>query len=111
MHGFNRTTGDLDIIISLEDDNIKKFISIAQKLDLVPRLPVKLEDFAIQEVRRTWVKEKNLKVFTVYNPNNPLEHIDVKISQFFFQFYAGFSNISINVGKTGFAAEAARGNG
>ena len=79
LHGYNRLTGDLDIIISLSSENLSKFIRSAKQLGLAPRLPVKIEDFAIESVRLSWIKEKNLKVFTVYNPDSPLEHVDVKI--------------------------------
>ena len=48
-------------------------------MKLVPRLPVPLREFAIQRKRREWVEEKNMLVFSVYNPKDPLEHIDVKI--------------------------------
>jgi len=79
LHGYNRLTGDLDILLSLTDENIGKFVAISNSLGLLPRLPVRLEDFAKEESRSAWVKEKNLKVFSVYNPADPLEHIDVKI--------------------------------
>jgi predicted nucleotidyltransferase len=79
LHGYNRLTGDLDIIISLDDENISKFVSVTKSLGLVPRLPVQIEDFSNADIRNSWVSKKNMKVFSVYNPSNPLEHIDVKI--------------------------------
>ncbi len=79
LHGYNRLTGDLDIIISLTHENVLKFVSAVKELGLVPRLPVKVEDFADEKLRSNWVREKSLKVFTVHNPANLLEHVDVKI--------------------------------
>lgn len=79
LHGYNRLTGDLDIVISLTDDEISKFIKVVKTLELVPRLPVSLDDFSNEKTRQKWLKEKNLKVFSVYNPKDPLEHVDVKI--------------------------------
>ena len=81
LHGYNRLTGDLDIIISLNSQNISKFIETIKELGLVPRLPVRIEDFADDTIRDSWVGEKNMKVFSVYNPSSPLEHIDVKIDR------------------------------
>lgn len=81
LHGYNRLTGDLDIIIALDDENISKFVSTAKSLGLVPRLPVKLEEFSNAQIRSSWIVEKNMKVFSVYNPSNPLEHIDIKIDK------------------------------
>lgn len=79
LHGYPRATGDLDIILALTDDEIAKFAGIAKKLGMVPRLPVKIEEFADPIKRREWISEKNMKVFSVYNPVDPLEHIDIKI--------------------------------
>lgn len=81
LHGYNRLTGDLDIILSLSDSNIKKFVHIVKNLGLIPRLPVRIEDFSDEKHRHMWIAEKNMKVFSVYNPKNPLEHIDVKIDE------------------------------
>lgn len=79
LHGYNRVTGDLDIIISLDDANVHRFIKIVEGLGLVPRVPVKLTDFCVAEKRQDWIHSKGMKVFSVYNPKDPLEHIDVKI--------------------------------
>lgn len=79
LHGYDRITGDLDIIISMTDTNIKKFIAVAKKLGLKPRIPVKIEDFAVTRLRREWIKEKNMRAFLVANPGNPAEHLDIVI--------------------------------
>lgn len=80
LHGYPRATGDLDIIILLQEDEIHKFIQAAKSLNLVPRLPVQLEDLISEETRKEWVEFRNMQVFSVYNPDNPLEHIDVKLT-------------------------------
>ncbi len=79
LHGYNRVTGDLDILLSLEDGNIRLFIDVVEKLGLVPRVPVALSDFAVKEKRQEWIDTKGMKVFSVFNPQDPLEHIDVMI--------------------------------
>src|SRR3989338_7652442 len=81
LHGYDRHTGDLDIAIALTDDEIQKFIHAVEKLKLIPRIPVKLQDFADTKKREEWIQEKDMKAFSVYNPHNPLEHIDVIIEQ------------------------------
>ena len=79
LHGYRRNTGDLDIVIALTNEDIQKFIQAVKKLAFVPRLPVALEEFADANKRKEWIDKKNMLVFSVYNPQNPLEHIDVKI--------------------------------
>ncbi|MBI4211871.1 MAG: hypothetical protein HY540_04455, partial [Deltaproteobacteria bacterium] len=80
LHGYDRLTGDIDIAISLTDVEIGKFIKAAKELSLVPRVPVRLEDFLDPVKREEWIQEKNMKVFSVYNPKNAIEHIDVMIT-------------------------------
>lgn len=77
LHGFARTTGDLDIIISLTNREIGFFVNVVKKLGFVPKVPVKIEELADSEKRNNWINEKNMKVFSVYNPDYPLEQIDL----------------------------------
>ncbi len=79
FHGFNRLTGDLDIIILLEDANIQKLIKIAKRLKLKPRIPVRIEDFADAQKRREWIKDKHMRAFALCSPDNPAEHMDIVI--------------------------------
>ena len=79
IHGFSRATGDLDIMISFKDENVKKFIDLVKTLGFVPGIPVNIEEFDDPEKRTAWKKEKHFKAFSVYNPKNEIEHIDVMI--------------------------------
>jgi predicted nucleotidyltransferase len=79
LHGYTRATADLDIIISLADSEVSKFVKAAKSLKMVPRIPVKLEELADPKKRKEWIEEKNMLVFSVHNPKDPLEHIDVMI--------------------------------
>jgi hypothetical protein len=82
FHGFERATSDLDIMISLEKDNIERFVIAVENLKFVPRLPVSIIDFANPDKRKIWIEEKNMKVFTIYNPLNELESVDILIENF-----------------------------
>ncbi|SPD71796.1 conserved hypothetical protein [uncultured Desulfobacterium sp.] len=82
IHGYPRATGDLDIMISLERDNINEFITLVKDLGFSPRIPVKIEEFGDPEKVEMWKKEKQLKVFSVYNPQNEFEHIDVMVENY-----------------------------
>ena len=79
LHGYARATGDLDVVVSFDDAEIQKFIGVVKSLNFVPRVPVKIEDFADAKKRDEWICHKNMKVFSVYNPKNPMEHIDVMV--------------------------------
>ena len=79
LYGYQRVTKDLDIMLSFEKENIEKFIKIITSLGLKPRVPVNIEELADKNKRELWIKEKNMKVFSFYNPQNDLEYIDVMI--------------------------------
>ena len=77
LHGYHRATGDLDIAMSMTDRDILEFVRVAKMHGFVPRVPVAMEDFANREKREDWIHQKNMKVFTVYNPKKQMEHIDI----------------------------------
>lgn len=79
LHGYTRATGDLDILILLSEENIRKFVQVIKSINYKPRVPVELEDFISTENRKRWIEEKNMKVFSVYNPNEESEHVDILI--------------------------------
>lgn len=77
LHGLDRATYDLDLIIFLERKNILKFAKIMKKLGYRPKIPVRPEDFADEKLRKSWIKEKNMIVFSYYHPKNHFDRIDI----------------------------------
>lgn len=77
IHGLERATHDIDLIIFLEKENILRFSRAMKRLGYQPKIPVKPEDFADKKLRESWIKEKNMVVFSFYHPKNPFEVIDV----------------------------------
>jgi hypothetical protein len=79
LYGAFRATMDLDILLLLEESNVKKYIHVVNELGFVPRVPVSLEDLADDKKRNKWIKEKNMQAFSVFHPSRVCEHIDVII--------------------------------
>jgi hypothetical protein len=77
LYGIERATADVDIVLELERVNLLKFIKVAEKLGLRPKIPVKLEDFIDPEKRKTWRMDKGMMVFSLYDPKNPFFLIDI----------------------------------
>lgn len=77
FHQVQRATVDLDLIIQIERENILKFISLMKDLGFTPRQPVKPEDFADEHIRKSWILDRGMMVFTFIHRNNPLEVIDL----------------------------------
>ena len=77
LYGIERATADVDIALELEKGNLLKFINVAEKLGLRPKIPVKLGDFIDPEKRRSWRMDKGMLVFSLYDPKNPFFLIDI----------------------------------
>lgn len=77
LHGAVRFTADVDIILSLDNENVKDFISMMNKLGYKPKVPVDPVDFTNPQKRKEWIDNKNMKVFSFYNPEKPIEIVDV----------------------------------
>lgn len=77
LHGHPRLTADLDLVVDLEPDQIGAALRTLTGLGLVPLLPVAPEDFADPRTRRRWIQERNLRVFTLQDPSDPLLRVDL----------------------------------
>ena len=76
LQGVERLTMDLDTAVSLEKNNLKKFIDVMAELGLVPRLPVSADSLLDDEKVKVMVEEKNALVFTFIDPNIPFRQVD-----------------------------------
>ncbi|OGB89717.1 hypothetical protein A2625_06315 [candidate division WOR-1 bacterium RIFCSPHIGHO2_01_FULL_53_15] len=79
LYGIPRTTGDIDLMVNLNPENLLKLIKTMGQLGFIPKAPVKAEDLADPAKRADWIKNKNMKVFTFYRPDNPYALVDIMI--------------------------------
>lgn len=70
LHGYLRTTIDLDLVLQLDPDNLEKALTAFSDLGFVPQAPVPLRSFADSETRETWVREMNMMVFSLWHPDH-----------------------------------------
>jgi len=77
LYGIERATADIDIVVNLEKNNLSKFIRVAKKLGLKPKVPVTLDDFTDSEKRKSWIADKGMMVFSLYDTKNPFFLIDI----------------------------------
>ncbi|MDP9194041.1 MAG: nucleotidyl transferase AbiEii/AbiGii toxin family protein [Acidobacteriota bacterium] len=77
IHGHARLTVDIDLVLDLETGNVRRAIDALTARGLRPLLPVNALDFAVTETRREWVETRNLQVFTMQDPGNPLLTVDL----------------------------------
>ncbi|GMQ96096.1 MAG: nucleotidyl transferase AbiEii/AbiGii toxin family protein [Gammaproteobacteria bacterium] len=77
LHGYARLTADIDLIVDLEPQEVRKCIDALIKHGMIPRLPVDPYDFAELDIRRHWIEEKNMRVFSLWKPDEPLLSVDL----------------------------------
>ncbi|MGC8554742.1 MAG: DUF6036 family nucleotidyltransferase [Candidatus Acidulodesulfobacterium sp.] len=77
IYGVIRSTYDIDILLDLSEENIGKFLKALKNLDMIPSLPVDINDIKSETARNGWVNEKNLIVFNIYKRNEPYHSVDV----------------------------------
>jgi len=81
LHGVVRFTAGLDLIVDLEQENLKRFIQVMTELGYRPRNPVQAADFLSPAIRNGWKREKSMEVFSFVDPVQPMALIDVFIDE------------------------------
>ena len=79
FHGVVRLTVDLDLLVDLKKENLEEFVAGMTSVGFKPRLPIKPDALLDADERKKWSKEKNMIVFTFYNPLKAYETVDVFI--------------------------------
>ncbi|MHA1298486.1 MAG: DUF6036 family nucleotidyltransferase [Candidatus Helarchaeota archaeon] len=83
LYGVPRVTQDLDIIISMDKDNVLKMNQALKELKYKPRLPVNPDDLAHPEVVKDWIENKNLKAFSFFHIKENYKVIDIILAHQF----------------------------
>jgi hypothetical protein len=81
LHGVERMTLDLDVAVSLEPENLKRFLSALSQLNLVPRAPIPADTILDAARVEELIQEKNALVFTFWNPQEPYRQIDMFLTR------------------------------
>ena len=81
LHGVVRLTADLDLMVHLEDGNLRKFVNIMNELGYRPKVSVKAEDLVSAENRARWINEKNMKIFSFFHLEKPINLVDVFVEE------------------------------
>jgi hypothetical protein len=78
--GIPRMTYDIDLVLWLEDSNLRKFLHLMKNWGFKPKVPLDIMDFAKNEKRQDWIKNKNMKAFNLVNPSWAITEIDIVIN-------------------------------
>jgi predicted nucleotidyltransferase len=77
LYGVQRATGDIDLLLAMDNDNLLKFIAASKKLGLVPKAPVKAEELADPAKLKAWRENKNMRAFSFIHPVHSYIMIDI----------------------------------
>ncbi len=81
LHGYVRNTGDLDLIVFLEEKNLKLFFNALKTVGFLPKVPVTQEQFSDAKQRNQWKKTKGMIVFSFVYKDPPFQLIDMFVDE------------------------------
>jgi hypothetical protein len=67
LHGYQRFTKDVDLVVELVPDQALRVLGALQSLGFRPNIPVKVTDFADPAIRDSWVRDKGMMVFQMFS--------------------------------------------
>ena len=79
LHGYQRVTMDVDVVLALDDENLAKFVDCAKSANLKPVLPVPIESLRDAALIDQWHRENGMLAFALRGPNVMATVIDVLV--------------------------------
>ena len=77
LYGAQRITFDLDIVVKLDAENTARLAKAADEAGLIPRVPVKIEQLGDENIRKRWIEEKGVVVFSLVTRAIPTRVVDI----------------------------------
>ena len=100
LHGYLRTTADLDLVVQLSPDNAQRAVRALASLGYRPRAPVSAEQFADPAIRQSWLREKGLTVLGLWSDRYPGLEVDLFVDEPF-DFDAAYSRaVTVDLDST-----------
>lgn len=79
LHGVERATGDVDLLLALDAENLGRFYRVARRFAMKPVVPVKLEDFADPAKVGSWIREKKMVAFALRSADKLDPTVDILV--------------------------------
>ncbi len=77
LHGHARLTADIDLVIDLSPEEVRKALDTLTGLGFRPRAPVEPLAFADPATRHQWIHDKGMRVFSMWDPASPMREVDL----------------------------------
>ncbi len=79
LHGFLRSTFDIDLVLAMNDENIVRFLAVAKQYGLVPVNPVPIESLRDASQIDQWYREKGMLAFALREPRIGGSLVDILV--------------------------------
>jgi hypothetical protein len=79
LHGYQRVTMDVDVVLAMEPKNLDRFITHAKAAGLRPTMPVAIESLARPDLLEQWQHEKGMLAFGLHSSEAQATVLDVLV--------------------------------
>jgi hypothetical protein len=79
LHGFLRSTFDIDMVLAMNDENLFRFIAVAKRYGLVPVIPVPIDTLRNVSQIDQWHREKGMLAFALREPHIGGSVVDILV--------------------------------
>lgn len=68
LHGYMRSTFDIDLVLAMNDENLVRFIDVAKRFGLIPSIPVPIDSLRDAAQIEQWHRDKGMLAFALREP-------------------------------------------
>lgn len=79
LHGFMRSTFDIDLVLAMNDGNLVRFIEVAKQFGLIPSIPVPIDSLRNAAQIDQWHREKGMLAFALREPQIGGKVVDILV--------------------------------
>lgn len=79
LHGYQRVTMDVDVVLAMDEGNLQRFLAVAQASGLRPTIPVPLDSLAQPELIGQWYRENGMLAFSLRGAEAMATVLDVLV--------------------------------
>jgi hypothetical protein len=80
-HGYGRVTFDLDLVLQMQPENLRRAMAALESLGYRPTAPVPVTQFTDETTRQSWIRDKNMVVFQMQSPGHAETPIDLFVTE------------------------------
>lgn len=79
LQGYARLTADVDLVIDLEPEAAHRAVEVLTGRGLTPVIPEPAIRFADPAARSSWIRDKGMQVFSLFDPGDPMLRVDLLV--------------------------------